>query len=90
MAPEILTMMEPPAIGTKTGDVYSFGIIMNELALIAGPYSIEMAENSPEGRSMDSHERTHTEIKRKPEHAHFHLLRTSNCIRKQGHIYCGI
>jgi len=51
-APEILKMTNTLAIGTQEGDVYSFGIIMNDLALMAGPYSIEMAECSAEGRCM--------------------------------------
>lgn len=52
MAPEILQMTDKLAIGTTGGDVYSFGIIMKDLALMAGPYSIEMAELSVEGRCM--------------------------------------
>ena len=49
MAPEILQMSETMAIGTQKADVYSFGIIMNELALMAGPYSIEMTTLTAEG-----------------------------------------
>ena len=49
VAPDVLDMMDAPAIGTREGDVYSFGIIMNELALIAGPYSVEMTYLTPEG-----------------------------------------
>ncbi|KAK2182257.1 hypothetical protein NP493_359g04002 [Ridgeia piscesae] len=46
MAPEILQMTDALAIGTREGDVYSFGIMMNEIALIAGPFSIELAEST--------------------------------------------
>ncbi|KAI0236617.1 Atrial natriuretic peptide receptor 1 [Lamellibrachia satsuma] len=48
MAPEILERTETSAIGTKGGDVYSFGIIMNDLTLMAGPYSIEMTDLTTE------------------------------------------
>ena len=49
MAPEILQMTDALAIGTREGDVYSFGIMMNEIALIAGPFSIELAESTVDG-----------------------------------------
>ena len=52
MAPEILERTETSAIGTKGGDVYSFGIIMNDLTLMAGPYSIEMTDLTTEGRCV--------------------------------------
>ena len=52
MAPEILQRIETLAIGTQKGDVYSFGIIMNELALMAGPYSVEMKKLTAEGGCM--------------------------------------
>ncbi|XP_069792507.1 atrial natriuretic peptide receptor 1-like [Narcine bancroftii] len=46
MAPEILRM-ESPSTGTQKGDVYSFGIILQEIGLRRGPFYIEGMELSP-------------------------------------------
>ncbi|XP_067831956.1 atrial natriuretic peptide receptor 1-like [Heptranchias perlo] len=45
-APEILRM-ESPSTGTQKGDVYSFGIILQEIALRNGAFYIEGTELSP-------------------------------------------
>ncbi|XP_059836032.1 atrial natriuretic peptide receptor 1-like [Hypanus sabinus] len=45
-APEILRMESPPT-GTQKGDVYSFGIILQEVGLRKGPFFIESMELSP-------------------------------------------
>ncbi|XP_062897932.1 atrial natriuretic peptide receptor 1-like [Mobula hypostoma] len=45
-APEILRM-ESPSTGTQKGDVYSFGIILQEVGLRKGPFYIESTELSP-------------------------------------------
>uniref|UniRef100_A0A8C2GQW3 Guanylate cyclase n=1 Tax=Cyprinus carpio TaxID=7962 RepID=A0A8C2GQW3_CYPCA len=40
-APELLRADNPPACGTQKGDVYSFGIILQELALLKGVFYLE-------------------------------------------------
>ncbi|XP_027004959.1 atrial natriuretic peptide receptor 1 isoform X1 [Tachysurus fulvidraco] len=47
MAPELLRMGSPPAGGTQKGDVYSFGIILQEVALRKGIFYIEEETLSP-------------------------------------------
>ncbi|XP_074542285.1 atrial natriuretic peptide receptor 1 isoform X2 [Halichoeres trimaculatus] len=40
-APELLRMERPPPCGTQRGDVYSFGIILQEVALLKGVFYLE-------------------------------------------------
>ncbi|KAA0710604.1 Atrial natriuretic peptide receptor 1 [Triplophysa tibetana] len=40
-APELLCAENPPACGTQKGDVYSFGIVLQELALLKGVFYLE-------------------------------------------------
>uniref|UniRef100_A0A8C1VVF5 Guanylate cyclase n=1 Tax=Cyprinus carpio TaxID=7962 RepID=A0A8C1VVF5_CYPCA len=40
-APELLRADNPPVCGTQKGDVYSFGIILQELALLKGVFYLE-------------------------------------------------
>uniref|UniRef100_A0A8C7WM11 Guanylate cyclase n=1 Tax=Oryzias sinensis TaxID=183150 RepID=A0A8C7WM11_9TELE len=40
-APELLRTEDPPLCGTQKGDVYSFGIILQELALLKGVFYID-------------------------------------------------
>ena len=40
-APEILRMIDRPPIGTQKGDVYSFGVISQELVTMTKPYELE-------------------------------------------------
>ncbi|XP_035387054.1 atrial natriuretic peptide receptor 1 [Electrophorus electricus] len=47
MAPELLRMGSPPAGGTQKGDVYSFGIILQEVALRRGVFYMEGDSLSP-------------------------------------------
>ncbi|XP_068778711.1 atrial natriuretic peptide receptor 1 isoform X1 [Struthio camelus] len=46
-APELLRMEAPPARGTQKGDVYSFGIILQEIALRNGVFYVEGLDLSP-------------------------------------------
>ncbi|CAJ1063134.1 atrial natriuretic peptide receptor 1-like [Xyrichtys novacula] len=47
MAPELLRMESPPPQGTQKGDVYSFGIILQEVALRRGAFYLEGEPLSP-------------------------------------------
>uniref|UniRef100_A0A7N5JIA4 Guanylate cyclase n=1 Tax=Ailuropoda melanoleuca TaxID=9646 RepID=A0A7N5JIA4_AILME len=46
-APELLRMASPPARGSQAGDVYSFGIILQEIALRSGVFHVEGLHLSP-------------------------------------------
>ncbi|KAF7686363.1 hypothetical protein HF521_015725 [Silurus meridionalis] len=46
-APELLRAENKPACGTQKGDVYSFGIILQELALLKGVFYLESPPLSP-------------------------------------------
>ncbi|XP_054638406.1 atrial natriuretic peptide receptor 1 [Dunckerocampus dactyliophorus] len=46
-APELLQMEAPPPQGTQKGDVYSFGIILQEVALRRGAFYLESNPLSP-------------------------------------------
>lgn len=52
MAPELLRMEAPPPRGTQKGDVYSFGIILQEVALRRGAFYLEGDPLSPKGESI--------------------------------------
>uniref|UniRef100_A0A671W4T2 Guanylate cyclase n=1 Tax=Sparus aurata TaxID=8175 RepID=A0A671W4T2_SPAAU len=47
MAPELLRMESPPPQGTQKGDVYSFGIVLQEVALRRGAFYLEGDPLSP-------------------------------------------
>lgn len=46
-APELIRWRRAPSQGTQKGDVYSFGIILQEIALRNGPFYIEGMDLSP-------------------------------------------
>lgn len=46
-APELLRLENPPAQGTQKGDVYSFGIVLQEVALRRGAFYIQGEPFSP-------------------------------------------
>ena len=46
-APELLRKEEPPLYGTKEGDVFSYGIILQEITLSSHPYSCNNPELEP-------------------------------------------
>jgi len=52
-APELLRIPpeEQPMYGTREGDVYSFGIIMQEIALRDEPYATQLSTFEPEGQT---------------------------------------
>lgn len=43
-------MASPPARGSQAGDVYSFGIILQEIALRSGVFHLEGLDLSPKGK----------------------------------------
>jgi serine/threonine protein kinase len=49
-APELLRDPNPPAAGTVKGDVYSYGIILQEIELRNGPFYLRDRELGPAGR----------------------------------------
>lgn len=49
-SPELLRNTNPPAAGTVKGDVYSFGIILQEVELRNGPFYLRDQEMEPSGR----------------------------------------
>lgn len=55
MAPELLRMESPPPQGTQKGDVYSFGIVLQEVALRRGAFYLEGDPLSPKGRIQNTH-----------------------------------
>lgn len=50
-APELLIYDRYLPQGTQKGDVYSFGIILQEIALRNGPFYVEGMDLSPKGKS---------------------------------------
>lgn len=48
-APELLQKGHLPAQGMQKADVYSFGIIVQEIALRNGPFYVEGMDLSPKG-----------------------------------------
>ena len=51
-APELLRMKQPPVNGTQKGDIYSFAILIQELAYRAHPY---FCDNDDELKCNFSH-----------------------------------
>ena len=49
-APELLRDSNPSAAGTVKGDVYSFGIILQEIELRNGPFYLRDQELEPAGK----------------------------------------
>ena len=51
-APELLRDATPPAAGTGKGDVYSFGIILQEIQLRNGPFYLRDRALGPAGKKQ--------------------------------------
>lgn len=50
MSPELLRSEAPPPQGTQKGDVYSFGIILQEVALRRGAFFLDGDPLSAKGK----------------------------------------
>lgn len=53
-APELLSGNSLPTTGMQKADVYSFGIILQEIALRSGPFYLEGLDLSPKGESQST------------------------------------
>lgn len=53
-APELLGGNPLPTTGMQKADVYSFGIILQEIALRSGPFYLEGLDLSPKGKSQST------------------------------------
>lgn len=53
-APELLSGNSLPTTGMQKADVYSFGIILQEIALRSGPFYLESLDLSPKGESQST------------------------------------
>lgn len=51
-APELLRLENPPSCGTQKGDVYSFAIILQEVALLRGVFYLDTHSPSPKGQEV--------------------------------------
>lgn len=51
-APELLRDTNPPIAGTPKGDVYSYGIILQEIQLRNGPFYLRDSELTSKGRFL--------------------------------------
>lgn len=51
-APELLRMHNRPPEGTSKGDVYSFGIICQEIVYRSGVFYLENLDVEPEGNNV--------------------------------------
>ena len=49
-APELLRTDCPPPCGTQKGDVYSFGVILQEVALLRGVFYLDTQSLTPKGQ----------------------------------------
>lgn len=49
-APELLRSDCPPPCGTQKGDVYSFGVILQEVALLRGVFYLDTQTLTPKGQ----------------------------------------
>lgn len=52
-APELLRSFKPPINGTQKGDVYSYGIILSELAVNGEPYSMNQKPTESNSYHID-------------------------------------
>lgn len=51
-APELLHQHSPPPEGTQKGDIYSFGIICQEIIYRKGPFWLENQDIEPQGKKL--------------------------------------
>lgn len=53
-APELLSGNPLPTTGMQKADIYSFGIILQEIALRSGPFYLEGLDLSPKGKNQST------------------------------------
>lgn len=64
-------MASPPVRGSQAGDIYSFGIILQEIALRSGVFHVEGLDLSPKGKR--------TMLSPSPASASTYLSATTRC-----------
>lgn len=78
-APELLSGNPLPTTGMQKADIYSFGIILQEIALRSGPFYLEGLDLSPKGKNQST---THSLLYLRGPVLHPNLLSLSEIVQK--------